>query len=133
MPKINVGRRWIGDGTPTYFIADISANHDGSLERAKMLIHLAAESGADAAKFQNFRASKIVSQYGFETMSHQLSHQSKWKKSVYEVYQDASLPWEWSEELKNECTLAGIDYFSTPYDFEAVDMLNAYVPIFKIG
>lgn len=133
MPIIDIGRRRIGDGASTYFIADISANHDGQLERAVALIHLAAEAGADAAKFQNFRAPKIVSEHGFNSLGGQLSHQAKWKKSVYRVYQDATLPWEWTERLKHECDDAGIDYFSTPYDFEAVDMLNPYVSIYKIG
>lgn len=133
MSKIKIGDRWIGEDEPTYFIADISANHDGELARAKMLIHLAAEAGADAAKFQNFSAPKIVSQHGFETLEGQLSHQSKWEKSVYEVYQDASIPWEWTTELKTECNAAGVDYFSTPYDTGAVDMLEPYVEVYKIG
>ena len=76
MSKAKIGERWVGDGEPTYFIADISANHDGDLERAKMLIHLAAESGADAAKFQNFQARNIVSDRGFTSMGKQLSHQA---------------------------------------------------------
>jgi N-acetylneuraminate synthase len=65
MPDFSIGKRRVGDAHPSYFIADISANHDGDLGRAKALIHLAAESGADAAKFQNFRASHIVSDHGF--------------------------------------------------------------------
>ena len=103
MPVLQIGNRLVGDGVPTYFIADISANHDGSLERAKTLINLAAECGADAAKFQNFRAPKIVSERGFASMGGQISHQSTWKKSVYQVYVEASLPWEWTAELKAEC------------------------------
>ena len=63
--EIKIGDRLIGEDYPTYFIADISANYDGDLERAKLLIKLAAEAGADAAKFQNFRAPEIVSDYGF--------------------------------------------------------------------
>ncbi len=133
MPRLDIGRRGIGDGEPTYFIADISANHDGQLDRAIELIHLSARAGADAAKFQNFRAPKIVSDFGFRTMGGQQSHQAKWKKPVSEVYADASLPWEWTERLARECEAAGIDYFSTPYDMEAVDMLDPYVPMFKIG
>lgn len=133
MPTLNIGNREIGEHQPAYFIADISANHDGDLERARMLIHLAAESGADAAKFQNFRAAKIVSERGFASIADNNSHQSKWKKSVVQVYREASLPWEWTETLKRECDSAGIHYFSAPYDFEAVDMLDPYVPAFKIG
>lgn len=133
MNAIQIGDRSVGEGHPTYFIADISANHDGDLRRAKRLIHLAAEAGADAAKFQNFRAPKIVSDYGFRSLGGQLSHQAKWKKSVFEVYQSASIPFEWTPELKATCEEAGIHYFSSPYDFEAVDMLNPHVPAHKIG
>jgi sialic acid synthase SpsE len=133
MSKIRIGVRSIGENEPTYFIADISANHDGELARAKKLIHLAADAGADAAKFQNFSAPKIVSQHGFDSLGGQLSHQSKWEKSVYEVYEDASIPWEWTSELKAECDDVGIDYFSTPYDTGAVDMLEPYVEVYKIG
>jgi sialic acid synthase SpsE len=131
--EIQIGSHTIGENHPTYFIADISANHDGDLERAKLLIHLAKEAGADAAKFQNFRAPKIVSDYGFRSMGQQVSHQASWKKSVFEVYQDASIPFEWTPILKEECDRVGIDYFSSPYDFEAIDMLDPYVPAFKIG
>ncbi|MFV1858022.1 MAG: N-acetylneuraminate synthase family protein [Anaerolineales bacterium] len=133
MPEIKIKDRAIGGNNPTYFIADISANHDGDLERAKELIHLAAEMGADAAKFQNFRAPEIVSDYGFRSMDDQVSHQAKWRKSVFEVYEGASIPFEWSAELGEECDEAGIHYFSSPYDFEAVDELEHFFPAIKIG
>ena len=74
--EIRIGSHVIGENHPTYFIADIAANHDGSLERARLLIRLAKEAGADAAKFQNFRAPKIVSDYGFRSLGGQQSHQS---------------------------------------------------------
>jgi sialic acid synthase SpsE len=131
--EIQIGKHKIGADHPTYFIADISANHDGDLERAKMLIHLAKEAGADAAKFQNFRAPEIVSDFGFKALGGQLSHQATWKKTVFEVYKDASIPFEWTPVLKEECDRAGIDYFSSPYDFDAIDMLDPYVPAYKIG
>jgi sialic acid synthase SpsE len=131
--EIKIGTHTIGSYYPTYFIADIAANHDGDLDRAKFLIRLAKEAGADAAKFQNFRAPKIVSDYGFSSMDGQVSHQSSWKKSVFQVYQDASIPFEWTPILKEECDKLEIDYFSSPYDFEAIDMLDPYVPAFKIG
>lgn len=130
---IQIGSRRIGKDHPAYFIADIAANHDGELERAKMLIRLAKEAGADAAKFQNFRAPKIVSDYGFKNMGAQVSHQASWQKSVFEVYQDASIPFEWTPILKQECDQAGIDYFSSPYDYDAIDMLDPYVPAYKSG
>ncbi len=132
-PEITIADRKVGQNYPTYFIADIAANHDGDLERAKLLIRLAKEAGADAAKFQNFRAPKIVSDYGFKALGGQLSHQASWKKSVFEVYADASVPFEWTPILKEECDKVGIHYFSSPYDCEAIDMLDAYVPAFKAG
>jgi sialic acid synthase SpsE len=132
--EIKINNRLIGPGHPTYFIADIAANHDGNLERAKLLIRLAKEAGADAAKFQNFDAPKIVSDYGFKAMSGgQVSHQATWKKSVVEVYRSASIPFEWSLTLGEECQEVGIDYFSSPYDFEAIDFLDQYVPVYKAG
>ena len=133
MTPVRIAERSVGDGHTTYFIADISANHDGDLERAKALIHLAAQAGADAAKFQNFRAPKIVSDVGFRALGSQQSHQATWKKSVFEVYQSASLPFEWTPVLLETCRQAGIHYFSSPYDFEAVDMLDPVVPAHKIG
>jgi len=131
--EIKIGQRLIGPTQPTYFIADIAANHDGSLERAKLLIRLAKEAGADAAKFQNFRAPKIVSDYGFEHMDSKVSHQAAWKQSVSEVYQGASLPLDWTPILSGACADAGIEYFTSPYDYEAIEHVAPYVPAFKVG
>jgi len=131
--EIQIGKHTIGNNHPTYFIADIAANHDGSLERAQILIRLAKQCGADAAKFQNFRAPKLVSDYGFSQMQGQVSHQAGWKKSVFQVYTEASIPFEWTPVLKDECDRAGIDFFSAPYDFEAIDMLDPYVLMYKAG
>jgi sialic acid synthase SpsE len=133
MKEIKIGDRWVGGDHPTYFIADIAANHDGDLERAKNLIRLAKECGADAAKFQNFRAPKIVSDFGFKALGGQLSHQSTWKKTVYQVYEEASIPFDWTPELKRTCEEVGIHYFSSPYDFEAIDMLEPHVVAYKAG
>src|SRR3990172_8837955 len=133
MKEIDIAGRMVGGDHPTYFIADIAANHDGELGRARELVRLAAEAGANAAKFQNFRAPEIVSDYGFRHMDSQVSHQARWKKSVFEVYAEASIPFEWSVELGEECSQAGIHYFSSPYDFEAVDRLEIYFPAIKIG
>src|SRR5512139_829474 len=125
--EITIGSHTIDLNHQTYFIADIAANHDGDLDRAKLLIRLAKEAGADAAKFQNFRAPKIVYDYGFTHMDGQVSHQAAWKKSVFQVYTEASIPFEWTPVLKQTCDQIGIDFFSAPYDFEAMDMLDQYV------
>ena len=131
--EIKIGSHIIGVGHPTYFIADVAANHDGDLERARLLIRLAGQAGANAAKFQNFRAPKIVSDYGFTHMDSQVSHQASWKKSVFQVYTEASIPFEWTPILKHACEEAGVDFFSAPYDFEAIDMLDPYVEMYKAG
>ncbi len=131
--SITIGSASIGPNSPTYFIADIAANHDGDLSRALSLITLAAEAGADAAKFQHFRAEHIVSDYGFRNLGEQLDHQASWSKSVFEVYQDASLPWEWTSSLAAHCASLGIEFMSSPYDFDAVAHLDPYVNVYKIG
>lgn len=116
-----------------FFIADIAANHDGNLLRAKRLIELAAESGANAVKFQHFRAEKIVSDIGFKSLGSTLSHQSGWSKSVFEVFQLASVPWDWTEKLFNHAQDFGVEFMSTPYDLEAVSHLDPFLKRFKVG
>ena len=133
MNKLKIKNKLIGDSLPTYFIADIAANHDSDLELAKDLIYSAAESGADAAKFQHFSANSIVSDFGFKSLGEQQSHQSTWKKSVYEVYNDASINLEWTTILKETCDKAGIHFFTSPYSFDLVDHVDPYVPAYKIG
>ena len=132
MNRIKLGSKIVDDNS-LYFIADIGANHNGSLEKALELIHLAKKAGADAAKFQNFQANKIVSKTGFDKMKGKLSHQSKWNKSVFEVYEDASISKDWTKVLKEECDKVGIDYFTSAYDFESVDIVDQYVDLYKIG
>lgn len=133
MNAFSIGRHKVGLEHPAYFIADIAANHDGSLSQAKELIHLCAEAGANAAKFQNFRAETIVSDYGFRALGEQRSHQSKWKASVFDVYRAAALPIEWTEELKAECAAAKIDYFTAPYDLDLIEALSPHVCAWKVG
>lgn len=132
MTSINLGKKII-DNDNLYFIADIGANHNGSLDKALELIHKVKESGGDAAKFQNFSADKIVSNYGFDKMANKLSHQSNWKKSVYEVYKEASIDKDWTSILKKECESIGIDYFTSPYDFASVDLVDRHVDMYKLG
>ena len=85
MPEVQIQNRKIGTGHPVYFIADIAANHDGDLSRAKDLIYKAADAGADAAKFQHFQAQTIVRRciQKYEKLAHQVMGES-----VYEVYAD---------------------------------------------
>jgi len=131
--ELVIDGRHISERHPTYFIADIAANHDGDLERAKDLICMAKEAGADAAKFQHFRAETIVSDVGFKLLGTQQSHQAEWKKSVSEVYRDASVSTDWTNTLKDTCDKVGITFFTSPYDFELVNHIDPFVPAYKIG
>lgn len=130
---MKIGNRVLGRQSPTYFIADVAANHDGVLDKALELMTLAKDAGADAAKFQHFRADHIVSDKGFRELGTQQSHQSTWSKSVYEVYRDASLPWEWTKPLADHAQSIGIDFFTSPYDLEAIDFVDEFVPAYKVG
>jgi sialic acid synthase SpsE len=132
MDTVEIGDQVLGATDKTYIIAEIGSNFDGEKQRAKKLIDLAAECGADAAKFQAFKADKIVSEYGFEGLKTEF--QENWDKSVYETYRDAELPREWIEELAEYTRNQGIDFLCTPYDREAVDLLAEIdMPAFKIG
>ena len=133
MKVIEIEGKKIGENFPTYFIADVAANHDGDIERAKDLIYLCAEAGADAAKFQHFTADTIVSDHGFKSLGGQQSHQSQWKKSVYDVYQDASINQDWTPILKETCEKAGITFLTSPYSYELVDKVDDYLNAYKIG
>ena len=130
--KFKIGKNTISNNSKTYFIADIGANHDGSLLRAKKLIRLCAKAGADAAKFQHFKASTIVSDYGFKKIG-KIGHTRKWKKSVYQIFEEASIDNSWTPKLKAECKKYKIDFLTAPYDLDYVESVNKYIEAFKIG
>jgi sialic acid synthase SpsE len=131
--NFKIGKFDINLNSKTYFIADIAANHDGDLEKAKDLIYMAKDSGADAAKFQHFKAKTIVSDYGFKMLGLKSSHQKDWNKSIYEVYKDAEVPLEWNKTLYETCKKVNIDFFTSPYDINEIDIINKYLPAFKVG
>jgi len=132
LSPIRIGRHVVGEGQPTYIISEVGSNFDGDLGRAKHLADISKDIGADAYKIQNFTAPKIVSQKGFSGLK--VAFQAKWDKPVVEVYKNAEFPREWLEELSAHCKKIGIDFFSSPYDAEAVDMLeDINVPAHKIG
>jgi len=131
--EIRIGARTVCLTEPVYFIADIAANHDGDLGRARELIWRAKEAGADCAKFQHFLAGKIVSGPGFDELGAQVAHQSGWKKSVVEVYDQYHTRRDWTCALVETCRAAQIDYMTTPYDAEALESQLPHVPAVKIG
>lgn len=130
--QIHIGSRVIGDGQPAYIIAEVGSNFDGDLARAKLLAALAKDCGADAFKIQNFLAPRIVSDVGFQGL--RVAFQSTWEKPVTEVYRAAEFPRAWVGELADYCRSIGIEFFSSPYDTEAVDQLEELgVAAYKIG
>ncbi|HBS47693.1 TPA: flagellar biosynthesis protein FlgA [Candidatus Dependentiae bacterium] len=130
---IKIGNRFIGEGYPSYVIADIGANFDGSIEKAKKLILAAKESGADCAKFQSFKSKSIVAGKGFSKMQLKGIHGS-WKKPIEEVFRDAEFHRDWHDEISDFCKHVEIDFSTAPYDFEAVDLCEKLnVPFIKIG
>tara|TARA_B100000787_G_C16193475_1_gene299080 strand:+ start:727 stop:1800 length:1074 start_codon:yes stop_codon:yes gene_type:complete len=129
---IKVYNKKISKNSKTFFIADIAANHDGKLSRALKLIRLCAKAGADAAKFQHFKAETIVSDYGFKKIG-KITHQKKWKKSIFEIYKEASINNDWTPILKKECHKNNIAFMTSPYDLEYVDSVSRYVDAYKIG
>lgn len=130
---IQINQRKISLDFPTYFIADIASNHDGDFQRAKKLIRLAKEAGADAVKIQHFLAKNIVSDLGFKSLDINSSHQKNWPKPVFEVYRDNECSREWTYELATYAKKQKIDFFTTPYDYEAVDLVENIAPAYKIG
>lgn len=131
--EIKIGNKIIGDTHPTYFIAEIGANFDGSIEKAKHLIDAAKKTGADCAKFQTFSTPRIVSEGGFSHMQLKGVHGS-WGRTVSEVFKDAEFPVAWHKEIADYCKVVGIDFSTSPYFKEAVDLcVDLDVPFIKIG
>lgn len=131
--EIKIGNKIIGVGHPTYIIAEIGANFDKNIDKAKRLIDAAKVAGADCAKFQTFSTPKIVSEGGFSRMKLEGVHGS-WGRTVSEVFKDAEFPREWHQEISDYCKKIGIDFSTSPYDFEAVDLcMKLDVPFIKLG
>ncbi len=130
---VSINNTKIGKDKPVYFIADIASNHNGDLVHAKELIHACAESRVDAVKMQNFNAETIVSDFGFKNLSGVKTHQSEWKTSVFNSYKVASIPFEWTLELKELCDSLGLDYFTSPYSIEITKAVAPYISAFKLG
>lgn len=129
--SIKIGKKFVGEKYPCYIIAEIGSNFDGSLSKAKKLIRLAKESGADAAKFQSFLTKNLLSENGFENKT---AFQSRWSESVWDTYRNAEFPRKWHKELAAYSKKLGIHFFTSPWDYEAVDLLEQVnSPAIKIG
>lgn len=125
------GRRIAQDSTP-YIIAELSANHNGNLKTALKLIDEAAKAGADAIKLQTYRPDTIT----LDSTSQDFKIQGGlWDgRTLYELYEEAHMPWEWHEQLFEHAKRIGITIFSSPFDKTAVDLLeDLNAPAYKIA
>lgn len=121
------------DGSPAGVIAEISANHLGSLPRAIKLVQKAKEAGAAFVKFQHYRPETISVRGDAAELT--ISGGTIWDgRQLWDLYQEAMTPWEWTAELDAVATEVGIPWFSTPFDETAVDFLEQFdVPLYKIA
>lgn len=129
---MNIQGREIGPEHPPYVVAEISANHNGRLENALALVRAARDNGADAVKLQTYRADTITMRSDAPEFTIQ---DGLWRgRTLYDLYEEASLPWEWHARLFEEARNVGITIFSSPFDHTAVDLLESLgAPAFKIA
>lgn len=131
--KIKIGERKIGSNEPVFIIAEVSANHNGSIETAKKIIKEAADAGVDAVKLQTYTADTITLNCDNEYF--QITQGTLWDgRTLYNLYEEAYTPWEWHKELIEYAKAQGVICFSSPFDLTAVDFLEELnVPAYKIA
>ena len=128
--KVKIGNRSVGDGEPCFIVAEAGANHNRDLSMGKELIDVAARAGADAVKFQTYSAETLYSKKTprFTYLERQTS------KETWNLIKEIELPREWQAELAAHAAARGIAFFSSPFDYRAIDELDALgVPAFKIA
>lgn len=133
LPYIEIGGRQIGHGCPVYIVAELSANHRQQFDEAIRLIEAAKEAGADAVKLQTYTPDTLTIKSNAPEF--QIGGGTPWDgKTLYDLYAEAYMPWEWQPKLKEVANDVGIELFSTPYDKTAVDFLEGIgVPAYKVA
>ncbi|WP_430788221.1 pseudaminic acid synthase [Virgibacillus flavescens] len=134
MMGIKIGAKDVGAENTPFIIAEMSGNHNQSLERALKIVDMAAKAGAHALKIQTYTADTMT--LNAKSTDFMVSDsKSSWNdKSLYELYQEAYTPWDWHEPIFERCRKAGMIGFSTPFDETSVDFLESLnVPCYKIA
>jgi N-acetylneuraminate synthase len=131
---IKIGKFIIGEGQPPFIVAEMSGNHNQSIERALEIVEKAAESGVHAIKLQTYTADTLTIDLD-EGDFYLDDENSLWSGiSMYKLYQKAYTPWEWHQEIFKRCEELGLLCFSTPFDDTAIDFLESLnCPCYKIG
>ena len=122
--QIRIGKHTLGSGCPTFIVAEMSANHGGTLERALEIVHSAKRAGADAIKLQTYTADTITLKCDRDDF--QIPGASPWGNysTLWELYDEAFTPWEWHSEIFREARRLGLEIFSSPFDESSVDLLE---------
>ncbi len=133
MDYIEINGRKVGPGYPTYFIAEMSGNHNQDFDRAIEIMEMAKENGADAIKLQTYTPDTMT--IDSDEPPFILPNTNTWGgTSLYELYKTAYTPWEWQADIMGAAKKIGLDCFSTPFDASAVDFLSELdVPVFKVA
>jgi pseudaminic acid synthase len=131
--NVNINERAIGAGSATYFIAELSANHNQDFERAVRIVQAAKSAGADAIKLQTYTPDTITLRSDRECF--RIKGGTLWDgRTLHDLYGEANTPWEWHSRLQKVAAELGLDFFSSPFDHSAVDFLETLkVPAYKIA
>ncbi len=134
MREIRVGQKLIGQAHSPFIIAEMSGNHNQSLDRALQIVDAAAATGVDALKIQTYTADTMTLDLRDREFSI-TDPNSLWKgRSLYDLYQEAHTPWEWHKPIFDRCAKHGMIGFSTPFDATAVDFLESLdMPLYKVA
>jgi len=125
--RVKIGERWVGEGEPVYVIAEAGSNHNGNLEQALRLIDAGAEAGANAVKFQNFRAAKLYARHAGEAAY------LKDARGIYEIVEALEIPEAWVPQLAAYCREKGVAFISSPFDEASADLIAPHVPVVKVA
>ncbi len=130
---IHIGKRVISASQPVYIVAELSANHNQDFDQAVKLIHAAKEAGVDAVKVQTYTADTMTLKSDKEFFK--IKEGTPWSgRTLYDLYREASMPWDWQPKLKIIANELGLDFFSTSFDLSSLDFLeDMNVPVHKVA